>query len=85
MRKAKTKKNSLDFMVGRMKLSCSRNFSRSGRASEIAERIGRPLTAVRQKAYDMGIKTRESRLWSASEVQLLKELYPNEDSTKHSR
>lgn len=29
-----------------------------GRAREIAEQIGRPLTAVRQKAYSMGIKRR---------------------------
>lgn len=54
---------------------------RRGRASEIAERTGRPLTAVRQKAYTMGIKTRECRLWSANEVELLKKLYPKE-STK---
>jgi len=33
-----------------------------GRAREIAEQTGRPLTAVKQKAYYMGIKTRERRL-----------------------
>ena len=47
-----------------------------GRAREIAEQTGRPLTAVRQKAYSMGIKTGEQRLWSANEVKLLKKLYP---------
>jgi len=51
-----------------------------GRAREIAEQTGRPLTAVRQKAYSMGIKTRECRLWSANEVKLLKKLYPTEDT-----
>ena len=51
-----------------------------GRAREIAERIGRPLTAVRQKAYTMGIKTRERRLWSANEIKLLKKLYPSENT-----
>ena len=51
-----------------------------GRAREIAERIGRPLTSVRQKAYSMGIKTREWRLWSANEIKLLKKLYPTEDT-----
>ena len=51
-----------------------------GRAREIAERIGRPLTAVRQKAYSMGIKTREWRHWSANEVKLLKKLYPSENT-----
>ena len=49
-----------------------------GRAGEIAERIGRPLTAVRQKAYYMGIKMRENRLWSAGEIRQLKRLYPSE-------
>jgi hypothetical protein len=51
-----------------------------GRAREIAEQIGRPLTAVRQKAYSMGIKTREWRLWSANEIKLLKKLYPSENT-----
>jgi hypothetical protein len=51
-----------------------------GRAREIAERTGRPLTAVRQKAYSMGIKTREQRRWSAYEVKLLKKLYPTENT-----
>jgi hypothetical protein len=51
-----------------------------GRAREIAEQTGRPLTAVRQKAYSMGIKTRERRLWSANEINLLKKLYPTEDT-----
>jgi hypothetical protein len=50
----------------------------SGGAREIAKQIGRPLIAVRQKAYNMGIKTRGNRLWSADEVRLLKKLYPNE-------
>jgi len=50
----------------------------SSGAREISEQIGRPLIAVRQKAYNMGIKTRKNRLWSANEVRLLKKLYPNE-------
>ena len=44
----------------------------SGRAREIAEQTGRPLIAVRQKAYSMGIKTSVNRSWSANEVRLLK-------------
>jgi hypothetical protein len=48
-----------------------------GRAREIAERTGRPLKAVRQKAYTLGLKTREWRRWSDSEVKLLKKLHPN--------
>jgi hypothetical protein len=52
----------------------------SGRAREIAEQTGRSLATVRQKAYNMGINTRERRLWSANEVKLLKKLYPTEDT-----
>ena len=51
-----------------------------GRAREVAERTGRPLTAVKQKAYYMGIKTKERRLWSANEIKLLKKLYPKENT-----
>ena len=51
-----------------------------GKAREIADQIGRPLTAVRQKAYSMGLKTRECHRWSANEVELLKKLYPNENT-----
>ena len=39
-----------------------------GRAREVAKQTGRPLTAVRQKAYSMGIKTRELHLLSAKEI-----------------
>ena len=51
-----------------------------GRAREIAEQTGRALTAVRQKAYSMGINTRERCLWSAKEIKLLKKLYPTENT-----
>ena len=44
----------------------------------LAARIGRPLTAVRQRAYEMGLKTNGySGPWSADEVAMLRELYPN--------
>ncbi len=46
-----------------------------GRAKEISGRIGRPLTALRQKAYHLWLKTRENRLWTANEVKLLKKHY----------
>jgi hypothetical protein len=42
-----------------------------GKARQIADQTGRALSAVRQKAYDMGLKTREWRLWSADEIKLL--------------
>jgi hypothetical protein len=50
-----------------------------GRAREIAEQTGRSLATVRQKAYSMGIKTRECHRWSANDVKLLKKLYPTEN------
>jgi hypothetical protein len=50
-----------------------------GKAWEVAELTGRPLTSVKQKAYDMGMRTRERRLWSADEIEILKKLYPKEN------
>jgi len=47
-----------------------------GKARQIVEKTGRPLSAVRQKAYGMGIKTRDNRLWLASEMKIVKKLYP---------
>ena len=79
MEKAEIKKNSwVAWSEDEVKL-LKRLFPR-GRAREIAEQTGRPLTAVRQKAYSMGIKTREWRLWSANEIKLLKKLYPSENT-----
>ena len=49
-----------------------------GRAREIAEQTGRPLMAVKQKAYSMGIRTRAHRFWSADGIRLLKKLYQDE-------
>ena len=48
-----------------------------GNTKKIAERLNRPLTAVRQKAYDIGIKTDIYCYWSKSDIKLLKKLYPN--------
>ena len=56
-----------------------KNLFPRGRAREIARQIGRPLTAVRQKVYNMGIKPDKSRLWSANEMELLKTLYQDEN------
>jgi len=46
---------------------------------ELAEMLGRPLTAVRQKAYEMGLKTRTylNRCWSEEEIKSLKRLFPD--------
>ena len=47
-----------------------------GNTKKIAERLNRPLTAVRQKAYDMGMKTDVYRYWSEDDLKLLAKLYP---------
>ena len=79
MEKAEIKKSSwVAWSEDEVKL-LKRLFPR-GRAREIAEQTGRALTAVRQKAYSMGIKTRERRLWAANEIELLKKLYPSENT-----
>ena len=48
-----------------------------GNIKKIAERLNRPLTAVRQKAYDIGMKTDVYNYWTKEELQLLKKLYAN--------
>jgi hypothetical protein len=42
----------------------------------IADKLCRPLTAVRQKAYDMGMKTDIYNYWTEDDLNLLSELYP---------
>lgn len=48
-----------------------------GNIKMIADKLCRPLTAVRQKAYDMGMKTDIYRYWTEEALQLLAELYPD--------
>ncbi|MBL7186312.1 MAG: hypothetical protein ISS70_08290 [Phycisphaerae bacterium] len=48
-----------------------------GNIKMIAERLNRPLTAVRQKAYDMGMKTNVYRYWTEDDLKLLAKLYPD--------
>jgi hypothetical protein len=50
---------------------------RHGNIKKIAERLNRPLTAVRQKAYDMGMKTSVYNYWTKDDLRLLRKLYPN--------
>ena len=57
--------------------SCSEKLYPHGNTKKIAERLNRPLTAVRQKAYDIGIKTDVYYYWSKEDVKLLKKLYTN--------
>jgi len=48
-----------------------------GNIKKIAERLNRPLTAVRQKAYDMGMKTDVYNYWTKTELKLLRKCYAN--------
>ena len=43
----------------------------------IAEKLCRPLTAVRQKAYDMGMKTDIYNYWTEDDLKVLSKLYPD--------
>ena len=53
-----------------------------GKARQIAEKTGRPLSAVKQKAYSMGLATRENRLWSASEIKIVRTRFLTKDTQK---
>jgi len=46
-----------------------------GKTKMIAEKLSRPLTAVRQKAYDIGIKTDIYKYWTDDDLKLLSNLY----------
>ena len=52
-----------------------------GNTRMIAEKLCRPLTAVRQKAYDIGMKTDTYQYWTDEDLKRLTKLYPN-TSTK---
>ena len=51
----------------------------------IAEKLCRPLTAVRQKAYDMGMKTAIYNYWTEDDLEILTELYPDTETDKLAR
>ena len=48
-----------------------------GNIKKLAERLNRPLTAVRQKAYDIGMKSDVYNYWTKADLQLLRKLYAN--------
>lgn len=48
-----------------------------GKTKMIAAKLCRPLTAVRQKAYDLGMKTDIYNYWTEYDLKLLAKLYPN--------
>jgi hypothetical protein len=53
-----------------------------GNTRMIAERLGRPLTAVRQKAYDMGMKTDVYQYWTDEDLKVLAKLYAETETEK---
>lgn len=56
-----------------------------GNTKMIAEKLCRPLTAVRQKAYDMGMKTEIYKYWTEDDLELLIKLYPDTETNKLAR
>jgi methylphosphotriester-DNA--protein-cysteine methyltransferase len=48
-----------------------------GNIKNLAERLNRPLTAVRQKAYDIGMKSDVYNYWTKEDLRLLRKLYAN--------
>ena len=53
-----------------------------GNIKKIAERLNRPLTAVRQKAYDIGMKSDVYHYWTKADLRLLRKLYANTVTTE---
>ena len=56
-----------------------------GNTRMIAEKLGRPLTAVRQKAYDMGMKTEVYNYWTEDDLEILIRLYPEMETDELAR
>jgi len=53
-----------------------------GNTKKLAERLNRPLTAVRQKAYDIGMKSDVYHYWTKEDLKLLRKLYANTVTTE---
>lgn len=51
---------------------------------EISKRLGRTVEAVKQRAYSLGLKRKSylDKLWTAEELQMLREQYPICKSTR---
>jgi hypothetical protein len=75
MRKAKTKKSRpRPWSEGEIKLL--KKMYPDNSARDIANELGRTVSAVTAKAYKMGLR-KSIRLWSKRELNLLKKLYPS--------
>jgi hypothetical protein len=53
-----------------------------GNIKKLAEQLNRPLTAVRQKAYDIGMKSNVYNYWTKADLKLLRKLYSNTVTTE---
>ena len=53
-----------------------------GKVRQVADKIGRPVSAVKQKAYNMGLATRENRRWTASEIKIVRARFLTTDTQK---
>ena len=62
-----------------------KRFYPKGNTKMIAEKLGRPLTAVRQKAYDIGMKTDTYNYWTEDDLKILVKLYPDTKNDKLAR
>ena len=51
----------------------------------IADKLRRPLTAVRQKAYDIGMKTDIYNYWTEDDLEILTSLYPDTETDELAR
>ncbi len=71
---AKRKKNTM-VLWSKDEVKLLKKLFPKGKAREIVSQTGRSLAAVRQRAYEMGLRTRENRLWSANDIKQLRKLY----------
>ncbi len=53
-----------------------------GKGRQVADKVGRSLSTVKQKAYSMGLATRENRRWAASEIKIVRTLFLTKDTQK---
>ena len=53
-----------------------------GKARQVADKVGRSLSTVKQKAYSMGLATRENRRWKVSEIKIVRTRFLTTDTQK---
>ena len=53
-----------------------------GKGRQVADKVGRSLSTVKQKAYSMGLATRENRRWEVSEIKIVRTRFLTTDTQK---